>query len=432
MRLFETWVSRHRRLRDAHVSFQHTDGNSVLHGLYGRLGLTLLAGPNGSGKTSLLSFIAQLFHNAERFPERIEGAFSLTFGSRLVQGGQRQLCTLYRNHATGPVRAKVQGEFDGPISKWRKDRPPLPHGADGIDFKDVVPYLPPIVIVSAFSLHGEYPTNRPKNFVGDQRVAMYDISNLYGYNHFRFPTFSPAIVKLMNSVVEGAPGVRMLEELLGGKFSGRVRIFHRWFDPQRDDDAEWTVFGPKVVKAEKQGHIFINDFEINLANGAALTLSNMSSGQKMLLVRLLSVLSEIRDGAVVVIEEPEIHLDPAWSRQLISLLLLFFKDYDAHMLVATHSFSLLNAVPSDCVLLAQEGQFSSPRTPTLLANESALAKMVYEPAAHVVEEQIRAYASKATIPEMEGLLRMLGESSVRFEVFARLVETKKGQDAQSV
>lgn len=168
--------------------------------------------------------------------------------------------------------------------------------------------------------------------------------------------------------------------------------------------------------------MYINDFLFKTNDGGFLDLNTMSSGQKMLLIRLLTILNEIRPGALVIIEEPELHLDPAWSRQLISLLLRFFKNVNAHLIIATHSFSLLNAVPSDCVLLAKSGEFLKPETATLLANESALATAFFKVKPHEVEERIMEFSAKASLNQLRKLFNLLGESSARYEVFLRITE----------
>jgi|GEM_PF-2515018 len=412
MRLQYVWIGEYRRLKELSVSIPYTEDDSVIPQLYGNLGLTLIAGLNGSGKTSLLSFVAQVFHNYQRFPERIKGSFGIAY--RTSSG---DLCLLYRQTEFGPISLYVPEEFDVIISTngaqnagvTRETEPILP------TFER---YLPTTVIVSAFSLHGEYPIPRPSNFLGDRRVSSYDIKNLYGSNHYSFPSFSGAIARLMSAALRQAPEIDVLQQLLGGKFTGDVLWRKREFDS--DDLGEWSKYSDSLEYAEKNGDLYLNDFRLLKEDGSFLTLGNMSSGQKILLIRLLSVLADLEDNALVILEEPEMHLDPAWARQLISVLLSFFKNYDAHFIIATHSFSLLNAVPSDCVLIARDGEFSAPDFPTLLANESALAEHFYHAQPHYVEEQILRFAETATREELSRVFSLLGESSARYDVFKRL------------
>lgn len=412
MRIKFVEIENYRRLHDCSVNFTSTDDKFLIEDMYGNLGITLIAGPNGSGKTSLLSFIAQVFHNMERFPERISGRFRIDYTD---QYGRE--CSLYREEGFRVVFLRVGDDFDLPVVNVE----PGTHPRENIDFvcyDDINQYLPPVIVVSAFSLHGEYPSIRPKNFVGDRRLAVYDISNLYGRNHFGFPSFSRPICILMNAVKRKTPGVRALEKLLGARFTGEILIHERGYHEASDD--EWIEYSTEIEQLEASEIIYVNDIRLRTNTGHDLRLSNMSSGQKMLFVRILTILGKICDGALVLIEEPEIHLDPAWARQLVSLLLLFFKNYNAQIIIATHSFSLLNAVPTECVLLAKNGSFTKPPAPTLLANESTLSGLLYETNVHEVERRVMKFCDGATVDELRKLFLLLGESSMRFEIFSQI------------
>jgi ABC-type multidrug transport system ATPase subunit len=424
MRIKYVEIGGYRRLENCLVRFESTTSNSLIKDLYGKLGLTLIAGPNGSGKTSLLSFVAQIFHNLQRFPERVKTNFCVGY----IDNHGRQ-CKIYRNGKRGAFWLNVENKFDLPVVNV-KSGSFSGEDQEFVCYEKIKEYLPPVVIISIFSLHGEYPSSRPSNFIGDRRVAVYDVSHLYGYNHFRLPSFSRAISVLMSAVRKRSAGVKAIEKLIGAKFTGDVRIHHRGFNGEIIDD-EWVPFSQKIKNLEKSQSIYINDMSLMTFAGSELRLSNMSSGQKMLFIRLLSILDKIEDGALVLIEEPEMHLDPVWSRQIISLLLLFFREYNAHVLIATHSFSLLNAVPNECVLLAKSGEFSLPSSPTLLGNESALSFALYGPNLHEVEKEVVKFYEHATLGQLEKLLPQLAESSVRYDVFARIIQLSERKNAKS-
>jgi ABC-type multidrug transport system ATPase subunit len=423
LRINHVHVGHHRALTDVSVDFKYTQSDFVLKNLYGQMGLTLVAGSNGSGKTSLLSFIATVFHNLERFPERIPGRFSI--GYVLESNEQEEICcVLYRAKVDGDVWLRVEGEFDKPIGRKKKRQ-----NDDDLAFltyRDATPYLPRNVIVSGFSLQGEYPGRRPSNFIGDQRVLMYDISNLYGYNHFQFPPLSSAISRLFSMGREQAGPMERLEQLLNVRFTGQVFTRERAFGGEGD----WEEFNSDVAKAESEGEIYINDIEMVKEDGSLLTFSLMSSGQKMLVARFLSILQEIQNGSLVIIEEPELHLDPAWSRQIISLLISFFKSYNAHFMIATHSFALLNAVPTECIVVAKAGSFRTLGQNTLLANESALSEALFDPLPNYIEQSIRELATREDSEKLVELLSILGESSLRYDIFAKIFRKTK-DDAES-
>jgi ABC-type multidrug transport system ATPase subunit len=418
MRLEEIYVENHRRLKDTTVVFENAERTKFLSDIYGEVGITLFAGPNGSGKTSLLSFIAQLFHRLEREPEKIETAFRLTYNID-GDGGTVHQCSLWKKSADdGGVSISVDGASLGVVRRNDRGNPVLKSGS--INYSDIARFLPTNIITSAFSLHGEYPLPRNANWIGDRRLDVYDTKNLYGINHYDFPPFSSAIGKLMGLVLADDPAIRSLETLLDARFTSAVKIIER---EGFDNEEEWVIATPEILERERNEEIYINDFLIE-SDSALLMLSNMSSGQKMLMIRLLSILGKVQHGSIVIIEEPEVHLDSNWSRQLISLLLAFFSRYRAHLLIATHSFSLLNAVPRNWIFIAQRGHFSEPARPTLLANEAALSDALFSPRPHVVEERVMEYSSQATASELKKLFMQLGESSAKFEIFRQIAKRK--------
>lgn len=416
MQIHSIEIDKHRIIRSARVNLARDISHPALKGLYGELAITLVAGRNGSGKSSLLSYVAQVFHHLERSPEMIVGGFSIEY-SLSYSNDSTVRCKIYRKSNDEPVRLDVFGRFDKAITNRVSKK--AQHRDDEVLYSEIKQFLPANVIVSAFSLSGEYPSERMRNFGGDRRLNVFDVSKLYGLNHFAFPSLSPGLARLMKRWQEDPSAVKMLEKVLGVKITGEVLVRNRGWTTNYAED-EWVELTPEILAQEAAGQIYINDISMTGEHGSPLTLQTMSSGQKFLLVRIVSILSAIQHNSLVILEEPELHLDPTWTRQIISLLVSFFKYYKAHLLIATHSFSLLNAVPSEWVLVAEGGQFAPVRENTLLANESSLAGILYAADSHIVEDSIRRYIHRASVKQLESLFNILGESSTRYDVFRRI------------
>ncbi len=63
-----------------------------------------------------------------------------------------------------------------------------------------------------------------------------------------------------------------------------------------------------------------------------------SSGQQQILCSLLSLVSSLSDGAVVLIDEPELSLHPTWQQLYFDILLASIAPFkNCHVIIATHS-----------------------------------------------------------------------------------------------
>jgi|GEM_PF-3180903 len=69
-----------------------------------------------------------------------------------------------------------------------------------------------------------------------------------------------------------------------------------------------------------------------------LDLADASSGQQQMLCSLIGLLSELRDGSLVLIDEPELSLHPNWQMAFLERLKVVLKHVDGcHIIIATHS-----------------------------------------------------------------------------------------------
>ncbi len=71
---------------------------------------------------------------------------------------------------------------------------------------------------------------------------------------------------------------------------------------------------------------------------------------------LLGIGSQIQDGTVVLIDEPEVCLHPEWQERYIHLLFEAFSQYrGCHFIIATHSPQVVAQLPEgNCFVLSME------------------------------------------------------------------------------
>jgi predicted ATPase len=82
-------------------------------------------------------------------------------------------------------------------------------------------------------------------------------------------------------------------------------------------------------------------------------ISDASSGEQCIVLAMLGIASQIKDGALVCIDEPEICLHPEWQERYIDLLMNTFRNFNScHFIIATHSPQIVSRLESEnCYIL---------------------------------------------------------------------------------
>lgn len=120
----------------------------------------------------------------------------------------------------------------------------------------------------------------------------------------------------------------------------------------------------------RSGFLQLRAVEVEQNGGIVTDLKRASSGQLGMATALLSLASEIQDGSLVLIDEPEISLHPEWQVKYIGLLLETFEAYQGcHFVIATHSPLVISELPPHATLVALDNPDTPPTTE--LAGQSA-------------------------------------------------------------
>lgn len=94
-----------------------------------------------------------------------------------------------------------------------------------------------------------------------------------------------------------------------------------------------------------------NKFIIN-ANGTALSIADLSSGEKQILLLLLRVFLLNENESVVLIDEPENSLDISWQYKLVNLLVSL--NPNAQFFITTHSPSIFSDGWGDKIIYMED------------------------------------------------------------------------------
>lgn len=98
--------------------------------------------------------------------------------------------------------------------------------------------------------------------------------------------------------------------------------------------------GKRVVGVDQ------NSFRVlvSVGNGKPISIDELSSGEKQVLLMLGEIQRRLRPGGILLIDEPEIHLHPRWQRLFIRGLTELCAELNAQMILTTHSEEVANAV----------------------------------------------------------------------------------------
>lgn len=123
---------------------------------------------------------------------------------------------------------------------------------------------------------------------------------------------------------------------------------------------EFEIIFSKLLKGRKINGIDINEVGLisimteEISTGNIIELDSLSSGEKNIALTFLIVAKSIADGGISLFDEPELHLNPAVSRDLLSFILEnYSKKRNIQFIMCTHSPDILSGAFSsdECALL---------------------------------------------------------------------------------
>lgn len=133
-------------------------------------------------------------------------------------------------------------------------------------------------------------------------------------------------------------------ELFPSQDSPSTSIFQT---AMNDLNRAWMMFYPDnffTVEAVSRDPSAGFDVMLHQADGPTLSVDLLSSGQLELFSFAGELISQNAGQGLIIIDEPELHLDPQWHRQLLRAIA--FLSPESQIIVATHSPEIYDSVRS--------------------------------------------------------------------------------------
>ena len=109
--------------------------------------------------------------------------------------------------------------------------------------------------------------------------------------------------------------------------------------------------------------VFVSKSTIKKNDTLLYDLKSMSSGEIQILTSMLALSSVVKNNSLVLVDEPEISLHPNWQMKYIEILYrIFRRQTNCHFIIATHSHFLASDLDSDASSILSLKQDSDSNT----------------------------------------------------------------------
>lgn len=280
------------------------------------------------------------------------------------------------------------------------------------------------IILSTFETNGEYPNKKPSNYIWNDPLMKFDLASLYGWNSYWYPSITNGIIRFLKNLSKQNIANLFLEQMwFQLSWNVDLKIVKNIADdkPYLDNEDNYYLYDDNSKKSrhytikkelnaikklaevklykkilrddrlklssESQSinfydalciskdyfefmwkYIFLNWLKL-IKNNKELSFSDLSSGEKFLIMRYISILSGIENNSIIIVEEPENHLNPRWRELIIPALHKVATEYNSILIFTTHDYRVIRYLHNNCVLNISKGSITKMKKPTLLCDE---------------------------------------------------------------
>lgn len=453
----EIYIKNYRSLIEFSVKFD--EPNNFYRNIYNNINLNVIVGENGSGKSSLLAFIASVFHNLNRYPERIESDFKFVYK---LNGNDNDI-TIFLEFPYLEITTKKE-KYQFFLENSIKELDLKKFKKSSYNSETFLHLLPKEVTVSNFSIDSFFPKKRPYNFIGriininqvdsyksitgkqlglsrgivlffkkynNQyfRKKLKESFNLEFYEKtpFYIKTYSDDFIydiyeKYSHELIQELD--INLDDFIDSIYSNS---FFSSFIEENDEvfthtnvlnilaivNATNQIYYKILIELIENEIMYLND--INIIKGKKeASFSEMSSGEKSFIFRILGSLSNAYNNSIIIFDELESHLNILWTRDILWFIRELFSDFHLQIFISTHSYLFINSIFNENLIFLEDFKVKKIKEPIFLANEVDIFKLLFpnQSVFSLFEESIIDMFTKRKIKSKE--LDQISNSYMKF------------------
>ncbi len=447
MRIKKLWIENYKKYKEQYIVFDQCQFESDLQKeIFENMNIVLFSGENGTGKTTILSFIAYIFRYIQRYRERLESNYIITYDIKI----NNEFVSVELEKKGTDIYININGEKCY-IQELKIGRNigyysnPNIENLKQVTYDDIRIYLPSQVYVLGFD-NAYRKLMYSSNYIGDRLVAYRDISASYDTTS-RGNNISQGIANIYYKILRNKQLKKTLNSL-GVELSDYVDIYinshyyegaeniERNFDVleicdkyliEIDSDYNDRFMIMDYLKKKKNYNvltnlideriIYINEFYIN-KGGRYISIKDMSTGEKAFLFNLFSVCSNLKENSLIIWEEPETHLNVKWSKNIIPLLVELVKEKNIQWLLSSHSSNMIKNFFQNQIIRLSGTSLTRPDFNTFLANDMEIYERLFEnEEINPFERKVIKHIENGDKNTIKETLDVLGESYLKFMIY---------------
>ncbi|MBS5416416.1 AAA family ATPase [Faecalibacillus faecis] len=445
MKLKKLWIQNYMNFYDTTIVFNNEYNVEFQKNIFKRMNVILFSGQNGSGKTSIVSFIAKIFRYLQRYRERLTSDYLITY--EIMVNGKIQEITIMKKRED--IFLKVNNE-QLYLKKYNLTKKAYEENLNikkyrQVDYTEIKTFLPSIIAVYGFDTSYADLGYAPK-YKGD-RIVKYTSLDEY-YDTSAIGKFISKGIVLFYYRYYNNKRLRSILKEIGIELIDYVDIYEnidQYNGKYEENETEFLKSGiscylikktkdcnnklnikeyikkksnyEKIKKLVDLKIIYINDFYIK-KNGNAIPISKMSTGEKIFLFGLFSLLTNIKENGIYIWEEPETHLNVNWARNLIPILVELLNRHNILLLLTSHNTYMIKCLFNNQIFIVKKNEIKQVNFNTFLANDSEINNRLFDSNnSDLFENDLIQYMKKCDIYEKKELMNVLGESYLKFMLF---------------